>query len=91
MAVYKMNSFIGYKQSFVFGKTLSKRTISFHSKAKISELNNSFETCCQPDFRLPYLYRIDNRTKNMYQHEEVLNIVMVYVCDPYKIQITHLS
>ena len=54
MAVYKMNSFIGYKHSFVFGKTLSKRTISFHSKAKITDLNNSLKHVVSrtPDFHI---------------------------------------
>ena len=57
---------IGYKQSLVFGQTLNKWTTSFHSGAKITDLNNNDETCGQPDFRLPYRYRFDNRTKYIF-------------------------
>ena len=56
---------IGYTQSFVFGETLNKWTISFHSRAKTTDLNNNVETCCQ-DFRLLYRYRFDNRTKYVF-------------------------
>ena len=56
---------IGYTRSFVFGETLNKWTISFHSRAKTTDLNNNVETCCQ-DFRLPYRYRFDNRTKYVF-------------------------
>ena len=56
---------IGYTRSFVFGETLNKWTISFHSRAKTTDLNNNVETCCQ-DFRLLYRYRFDNRTKYVF-------------------------
>ena len=45
--MYELNFLIGYKQSFVSGKTLNKWTISFRSKARITDLNNKDETCCQ--------------------------------------------